>query len=298
MVRFNSKSLFAVSLLTLLAACGKNATPAGGTAVSGATSIASQGSIPSLPVGIVVSSGSGASAPSCVRGIQADPSWKSKTSQEILAWLATYGVAAIQPDLSQEYLAEFAAEFERIPEIFRKRVFAAGGTIHLLQGQGVSEDPSWPAQISDTFDGRSWATVPGAGGMPYLSAYGADASPTRFVINRLYEGHGSVNLVIHEFGHALDAITQHDGFSGTPAWVAFTQSDTAFRGMIGSLCGTYCTEHTEESFAESFAVYNSCDSMRKWFVQKAPAAAAWIGNLSASLGQPALTAPLGSPTAL
>ncbi len=218
----------------------------------------------------------------CSRGIDADPSWKSKSAEEILTWLAGYGAVPVGPGLSQAYLAQFAAEFERIPEVFRKAAHAAGGDVHLLQGMGVSEDPSWPTGVLSTFDGRTWATVPGAGGSPYLTAEGTD-TPTRFVINRLYEGHGSVNLVLHEFAHSLDAIRRHDGFSGQAAWQQLTFQDSAFRGAMSALCASYCSDHSEESFAESFAVYYACPSTQQWLERRSPQAADWIGHLAASL---------------
>lgn len=255
---------FASSLLPMLfLAVGCSKVPGASAGVSTALSP----SIPESELSTAFAHGFG-----CARAIDVSPAWQTKSREEIIAWLGGYGVQLVRPDIQQEYLAQFAAEFERIPEVFRRKAYDASGLVHILNGHGVTEDPSWDSGDTKTFDGRDWANVPGSGGFPYLSV------PTRFVVNRLYEGHGSVNLVLHEFAHSLDSIRKYQGFSTGADWLAIAQGNQPFHDAIGSLCSTYCTDHPAEGLAEGFAVYYSCDSTRKWLTEHAPDAARWYGN--------------------
>jgi hypothetical protein len=157
------------------------------------------------------------------------------------------------------------------------RIAAAKGVFHLIQGQGVTEDPTW-GSYARTFDGRDWSNVPGAGGAPYSA--GAQAlAPTRIVVNRLYEGHGSVNLVLHEHGHSLDSVYSYRGISGSGAWLRHLNESPALRGFLTEICGTYCTDYPQEGFAEAFAYYHSCAAAREELTRKTPAVAKFLEEL-------------------
>ena len=153
-------------------------------------------------------------------------------------------------DITDSYLTQFAFELAKFPEQLRSFLNNNDIGFHLVQGRGVSEDPSFPNFFSQTFDGRSWANVPGSG----------SADVTRVVVNRLYEGHGSVNLVLHERAHTLDS--NLGNVSSTSQWNAVLSSDSSFREILGKYCGDYCLGHSNEAFAEGFAIYYSCEKSK------------------------------------
>ena len=215
----------------------------------------------------------------CKKGIDAAPGWAKLDQPTMQAWLDQSRVTQVTAGITRDEIDQFMAEFARIPRAFRQAVAASLGDVHLIHGTGVTEDPSWPVASSNTFDGRIWATVPGAGGSPYLSAQHVEA-PTRFVVNRLYQGHGSINLVLHEFGHAIDSLRSSHGFSNLPQWHSLLDDPaTALHKAMGQACGTYCSDHSGEGFAETFAMYYACDDTRQWLQRNAPEAAQWMSEL-------------------
>lgn len=134
--------------------------------------------------------------------------------------------------------------------------------IHLIEGEGVTDDPTWGLSRS-TFDGRSWKEVPGAGGNP------SSGRPTRIVVNRLHEGHGSVNLFLHEHAHALDSTYKTDGASNSKSWKAILKLPHV-REYLKTICKKdYCLV-PREAFAETFARFYHSEELRGELLEKAP----------------------------
>ncbi len=155
--------------------------------------------------------------------------------------------------ISIEYLIQFAFELKRFPSNINSYLVKLGIGFRVLQGKGVAEDPTFDGGES-TPDGRSWSTVPGSGG-----------NPTRIVANRLYSGHGSANLVLHERAHTLDfegTSTHPSIFSTDNEWLELMNTEKSFMTELQFYCGDYCTKNPAEAFAEGFAMYFSCEESR------------------------------------
>ncbi len=189
------------------------------------------------------------------------------TLMPILAQNNIQIVAGTLTDTRQ--LQRFLDDFNRFPQPLREEMKRNGSQINLIIGQGVSEDPSWQAEASrgtspqewvNTHDGRSWSTIPGSGGS--LGRYG---TPTRIVINRLYEGHGATSLFLHEYGHTLDSMYGEHAIARSQIWRDAIARDTRSTEFLTALCpANYCADpaHPEESFAELFAYYHACSETK------------------------------------
>lgn len=129
--------------------------------------------------------------------------------------------------VSVNYLEEFLFEFNKFPKPLMREMISQRADIHLIQGQGVTEDPSWDPIHVKTFDNRPWSEVPGSGGFPFkksldekykkdmirycravptdskcvatdFTKFDANGVPTRVVVNQLYRDrapHGLSSLV-------------------------------------------------------------------------------------------------------
>ncbi len=187
-------------------------------------------------------------------------------------FLSANKITLLSEDIQEADLREFMDEYKKFPQTLRTEMIKAGATINLLNGHSVTEDPSWPGEIK-TFDGRSWSEVPGSGGAPFAQ------SPTRLVVNRLREGHGSVNLVLHEHGHAMDSTYKADGITNSPEWKAALESGQESRSTISQICGSNCLGTPREAFAELFAYYFDSESNRAHLTEAVPEIANFFKNL-------------------
>ena len=192
-------------------------------------------------------------------------------------WLERNAVLEPVPGIDKKYLVQLAFELDKLPERTREEMVDGGAKIHALQGRGVVEDPSWEGPVS-TPDGRPWAEVPGAGGAPYLNT-DQRYYPTRIVANRLYEGHGSANLVLHEHAHTLDSLKAPFEISQSAAWKELLARNPSFIRILDKACGKYCTEQFSEGFAEAVAIYHSCGKNRLRVETEAPEVAKYLEGL-------------------
>ncbi len=114
-------------------------------------------------------------------------------------------------------------------------------------------------------------------------------APTVIVINKLYPGstpetkyHGSVNLVLHEHGHALDSIYAGNGISKGTRWREL-HNNSEIRAYMKTVCidpeGLYCLNNSNESFAELFAYYNACNESQAHMRRNAPELADFFETL-------------------
>lgn len=135
--------------------------------------------------------------------------------------------------------------------------------------------------------GRKWDVVSGAGGV-FMNP--DSMSPTRIVLNRMYRSahrmpddtiveadQGSVNLFLHEHGHALDNLYGHHTISSTQAWKDVL-ADEKVKTYVPKIFSTYENGFEEEGFAEAFAYYHSCEASRTQMEREAPALANFFKN--------------------
>jgi hypothetical protein len=129
-----------------------------------------------------------------------------------------------------------------------EEMLSRGAQITLIEGHGVTEDPTFRG--SSTFDGRSWADVPGAGGNP------SHRQPTRIVVNRL-DYNGSASLFLHEHAHALNSLYRSQGLTNSRKWKELIGRNPEARRLLYETCGSYCQTNDDETFAELFAIYHA-----------------------------------------
>lgn len=169
--------------------------------------------------------------------------------------------------LSLNFVEQFKNEFEKFPATLHQELVRAGNKIHIMEGDGVTVDPTWDSHDQFTFDGRPWKDVPGGGGS---TARGYLKTPTRIVINHLYDHHGSVSMFLHEHGHSLDSIRAFHGISRSDVWHEVYNSEPNAVPFLTTVCGSYCTNNVEEGFAELFANYHGCAESRTQMEQEVP----------------------------
>lgn len=187
-------------------------------------------------------------------------------------FLASHNIILKSENIPQEFIDDFIVQFNKFPEPLMQEMLSRKAKIHLIYGQGVTDDPSWGLS-SRTFDGRSWSNVPGAGGNPRWGR------PTRIVVNRLHEGHGSVNLFLHEHGHALDSTYKTDGASNSKTWKQLLKK-AHIREYLKTICkDDYCLI-PREAFAETLARYYENEETRAELIERAPEIAALFNSLT------------------
>lgn len=168
----------------------------------------------------------------------------------------------------------FLQHYNKFPAPLRSEMVQRGARISIMEGEGVKTDPSFT--FAQTWDGRDWSKVPGSGGE--VSQH--HNIPTRIVVNSLYHNHGSTDLLLHEHAHTLDSLYGRHGVSESPAWSNIMAADPSHLGLASLLCGTYCSDHPEEAFAELFAYYFACDATKQHMEEKAPQLADFFKNLT------------------
>lgn len=186
---------------------------------------------------------------------------------EMQSYLAQNNIRIVHGTPDQKHVERFIEDFSKFPQVLREEMHRRGSRIHLIVGEGVSQDPSWSAEAArghgdgweQTTDGRSWARVSGSGG--YL---GNPSTPTRIVINQTYSGRQS-NIFLHEYAHTMDRMYGEYSITRSRIWQRTLASDTNKDAFLQRLCpNNYCNnpQHPEESFAELFAYYHSCPESR------------------------------------
>jgi len=170
-------------------------------------------------------------------------------------------------NVSVSYVEQFKNEFKKFPSHLHMELVRAGNKIHIMEGAGVTVDPTWEPSFEKTFDGRPWSEVPGGGGS---TARGYKKAPTRIVINSLYQKHGSANMFLHEHAHSLDSISSIHGISNSLTWSQVLNNEPGVNTFLQQICGNYCTENVEEGFAELFANYHGCTESREQMEREIP----------------------------
>lgn len=178
-----------------------------------------------------------------------------KDDQEFQAFLTANAVKKISY-IHEDNLVQFAFEVQKLPSKPELYLARNGGEFRIIEGSGVGLDPEMAIFNKDTFDGRAWDDVPGAGN-----------EHTHIAVNHLFDHHGSVNLILHERAHTLDILGlpgHRNHFSTDPAWTNIIKTDGDFMMVMAKVCGDYCLDNPNEAFAESFAMYFACPASRDY----------------------------------
>lgn len=209
--------------------------------------------------------------------------YTTRTLEELKPILEKENIKLVTENANPENVERFLREYEKFPVALRQKMVEKGIRIHLMEGEGVTVDPGWDSDIANESPedkaeyekrveglNRDWSKIPGAGG--------STTTPTRIVINHLYDRHGSANLFLHEHAHTLDSLTSKRGISDSEAWKSLSK-DPKFKKIVKNVCGAYC-EVDEEAFAEMFAYFNSCAAAQKQVEKDVPALAAFLRELN------------------
>lgn len=140
-------------------------------------------------------------------------------------------------------LSEWNAVNEDVGKITPRameRLTETGTTIELVVGKGIPKHPKLAhlkgKRPRGWTEGSTWDDVPGAGP-------GSRNGQVVIAANKLKEGHGSQNLILHEVGHGLDV---HE-LSTADDWQKIWKSEEWW--------DAYTADYPEEAFAESFAKF-------------------------------------------
>ncbi len=214
-------------------------------------------------------------------------SFREISQGEVVDFLKDNRIVMVN-SVDREHLLNFYQEFQKFPESLMQEMLVMKADIHILQGTGVTEDPTWEKiHVVSGSGGRGWDIVPGSGGFPYYKMAGGHSIPTRIVVNQLYNttsdigGHGSENLFLHEHGHSLDSLYDDHDISKTPKFrKLFSEENLPY---LKSICPTHCFTaegiNYIEAFAETFTHFNACDSSRMNMEREAPAIADFFAAL-------------------
>ncbi len=193
-----------------------------------------------------------------------------KSDDDVNQFLKDNGVTKVNA-IPAGFGAQFSWELKKFPETLRKHMVRSGREIRVLTGNGVGEDPKFPSIETTGKDSRRYRGVPGTGG-----------PVTTIVVNKLYQGHGSSSLVLHEHAHTLDYLGvpgRATPLSSDPEWQKIIAEDGVYRESIADTCGEYCTSSPLEAFAETFSMYYACEKSRA-IVERSPRVVKFLESLA------------------
>lgn len=156
-------------------------------------------------------------------------------------------------------LSNFFKELCKAPYMHRKLVKRRRLETHLTAGS-ITQHP-YIQSLEEGPRGHTtdWGPVAGAGAV-------SRQAPTVIDIEKLYYGHGSKNLVIHEFAHVVDRFFNRYAparFDISPT-SEFSQiiADTPWVQLYGPYLTPYHKENPEEHFAELYARWYGSEETR------------------------------------
>ena len=175
---------------------------------------------------------------------------------------------ALSPPVREESLNQLLDAYTRLPLSIiltlkqRKKgidVVADNVTTHPTMGHLANQRPrNWE-------EGTTFADVPGVGAVP--------GHANVIAANSLYQGHGSVDLVLHEVGHGLDRyLKDRDALMDLSNARAFRELNrhTPFERLWDATGAAYQRANEEESFAEMLAMYYSSYTTRDKLAREFP----------------------------
>ena len=202
------------------------------------------------------------------------PRGKPRSMEELLPILEENNIKLATPITDTANIEQFLVEFYKFPASLREAL-KNKLKIHLIEGESVMDDRlSKPRAETSKLKAtnREAVDLPGTGGN--------STNPTRIVINKLYQNHGSKNLFIHEHSHAVDALLGRP--SRKESWRRVF-NDPKHAEFLKMICPTanYCLNNSDEAFAESLAYYTSCANTRQHMQQAVPELARYFEELIA-----------------
>lgn len=188
---------------------------------------------------------------------------KPRSLEELEPILKDNNIKLATPVTNTANIEQFLIEYYKFPATLREAM-GRRSKIHLIEGNSIMDDrlkKPWPQDDKLKSTQRTSSDLPGLGGN--------SSTPTRIVINHLYENHGSKNLFLHEHAHTLDAILGHP--SKKQKWRGLF-NDPNHSEFLKMICPTdhYCLNNPDEAFAESLAYFSSCAATRQHMQQAVP----------------------------
>lgn len=135
----------------------------------------------------------------------------------------------------------------KIPKAFLDKLVAIGDRLVIMVGISITDYPKYASlkglsHYGGEFGMTLWDDTPGVGGV-------GPNQDTVVVMNRFHDS-GSLNLLLHEQGHAIDYALGVK--SGQADWQAIWQSTDWYKVFNN---GAYYQSSPPEAWAESFAAY-------------------------------------------
>lgn len=162
------------------------------------------------------------------------------------------------------------SRLDMLPTSILEKINIAGIEIHLFEGK-LTDQPAAAHLKGEIPRGyksnKTWDDVPGVGGSKtVLVKIGASEEGN---------GHGSINLELHELAHSIDRYV-YDEIRSNPVFVEIweQESDLLFPKQA------YFLTYPEEYFAETFAMYYFGEGSREILKMKAPKTFDFIESLS------------------
>ncbi|MGD6944224.1 anthrax toxin lethal factor-related metalloendopeptidase [Cytobacillus gottheilii] len=169
----------------------------------------------------------------------------------------------------EQEAAAIISRVDRIPSSLLEKVNKEGIYIKLFSGK-LTDNPT-ASHLQGIIprgytSNKTWDEVPGIGGsQTVLVKIGSSEKG---------QGHGSVNLELHELAHSIDRHV-YNGIRYNTHFLEIwnKEKETLFSGM------DYFLNYPEEYFAESFAMFFVNEEYRAQLKEKAPLTFVFIDNL-------------------
>lgn len=204
-------------------------------------------------------------------------------SEDTEQFLRENNIKLFGSEITEEHIADFRESYDKLPPHLTKELVNRGRELRLIYGK-LTNDPSFRSQT--TIDGRETGNVLGIGGSAYWKR------PTRIVVDRLHDrsqnGHGSVDLYLHEEAHTIDSTYGQSLISKTKKWVTIHKIPSV-RAYLKKYLNDAYVNSAEESFAELFARFHAGPEPRDELYAQVPEVAEYFENFrsirEASKGQ-------------
>lgn len=175
-------------------------------------------------------------------------------------------------------IEQIVSRISNIPEVYLEKLVERGATIRLVNNP-ITDEPEFSylkGVVPRGWDGtgKTWDDVPGIGGHLTIVKVGH---------SNLGEGHGTLNLELHEIAHAID----HGVFNNISASTEFKEIlKKEVQSLISrhpNASNMYYFKIPEEYFAEAFTYYYLSGETRQQLLENAPLTYQFFKNLQQEL---------------
>ena len=173
-------------------------------------------------------------------------------------------------DFDEEGSLEIVQTVAALPEHLQKQIKGSGIKIRLFSGELTDQEEakSLKGKTPRGYENKTltWDDVPGMGGAETVLIKIGASDPGN--------GHGSVNLELHELAHSIDRIV-YNGISNDSSFrqIWKKEAPVLFPGR------SYFLDYPEEYFAETFAMFYLNEGGMELLKQKAPGTYLYISRL-------------------